>query len=169
MICDLVGHFNDAVWLIKEIFGITESQINKAENVIFCSQYSACWWSVTIRCHGPGARFTNGFSIAIQIRWEFRFALTSILMQWSLQIFVHGTTAVLSWHVQNLLQSNGQQQSYGKAKFPSNLNCGQKNVSETGPWGHSEDQIWFPCINGTGSWKIKIFIQDPLLLIWFNY
>ena len=34
----------------------------------------------------------------------------------------------------NLLRSDGQQQSYGKAKFPLNLNCGQKNVSETGPW-----------------------------------
>ena len=33
----------------------------------------------------------------------------------------------------NLLRSDGQQQSYGKAKFPSNLNCGQKTVSETGP------------------------------------
>ena len=45
-------------------------------------------------------RFTNGFSIAIQIRWKFRFTLISILIQWSLQHFVHGTTAVLSWHVQ---------------------------------------------------------------------
>ena len=51
----------------------------------------------------PGARFTNGFSIAIQIRWEFRFALTSIRMQWSLQNFVHGTTALLSWHVQKFV------------------------------------------------------------------
>ena len=33
----------------------------------------------------------------------------------------------------NLLPSDGQQRSYGKAKFPSYLNCGQKTVSETGP------------------------------------
>ena len=50
-----------------------------------------------------GARFTNGFSIAIQIRWKFRFTITSILLQWSLQNFVHGTTAVLSWHVQKIV------------------------------------------------------------------
>ena len=50
-----------------------------------------------------GARFTNGFSIAIQIRWRFRFALTSILIQLSLQNCVHGTTAVLSWHVQKVV------------------------------------------------------------------
>ena len=51
----------------------------------------------------PGPRFTNGFSIAIQIRWKFRFTLISILIQWSLQNFVHGTTAVLSWHVQKFV------------------------------------------------------------------
>ena len=33
----------------------------------------------------------------------------------------------------NLLRSDGQQQNYSKAKFLSNLNCGQKIVSETGP------------------------------------
>ena len=52
---------------------------------------------------GSGSRFTNGFSIAIQIRWKFRFTLTSILIQWSLQNFAHGTTAVLSWHVQKFV------------------------------------------------------------------
>ena len=34
----------------------------------------------------------------------------------------------------NLLRSDGQQRNYGKAKFPSNLNCDLKNASETGPW-----------------------------------
>ena len=33
----------------------------------------------------------------------------------------------------NLLQSDGQQWNYSKAKFPSNFNCGQKIISETGP------------------------------------
>ena len=59
----------------------------------------------------PGARFTDVFSIAIQIRWKFRFTKTSILIQWSLRNFVHGTTAVLSWHVQkiccDLMANNG--------------------------------------------------------------
>ena len=32
-----------------------------------------------------------------------------------------------------LLRSDGQQRSYGKAKFQTNLNCGLKNVSETAP------------------------------------
>ena len=50
-----------------------------------------------------GSRFSNGFSIAIQIRWKFCFTLISILIQWSLQNFVYGTTAVLSWHVQKFV------------------------------------------------------------------
>ena len=45
-------------------------------------------------------RFTNSFSIIIQIWWKFCFTLTLILIQWLLNNFVHGTTAVLSWHVQ---------------------------------------------------------------------
>ena len=49
------------------------------------------WW-----CKDPA---TNGFSFAIHIRWKFCFTLTSILIYWSLRNFVHGTTAVLSWHV----------------------------------------------------------------------
>ena len=32
-----------------------------------------------------------------------------------------------------LLRSDGQQRNYGKEKFTSNLNCGQKTVSEMGP------------------------------------
>ena len=51
----------------------------------------------------PGARFTNGFPIAIQIRWKFHFTLISIIIHWSLHDFVHGTTAVLSWHVQKFV------------------------------------------------------------------
>ena len=56
-----------------------------------------------IYCCASGPCFTNGFSIAIQIRWKFRFTLISILIQWSLQNVVHGTTVVLSWHVQNFV------------------------------------------------------------------
>ena len=70
-----------------------------------------------------GPHSTNGFSIAIQIRWKFRFTLISIQIQWLLQNFVHGTTAVLSLHVQKLLRPDGQQRNSSKAKFGSNLNC----------------------------------------------
>ena len=79
-----------------------------------------------------GPHFTNCFSIAIQIRWKFRCTLIiSILIQWLQQNFAHGTTAVLSWHVQNFVAiwwpvTELQQ---GKVYF----NCGQKIVSETGP------------------------------------
>ena len=114
-------------------------------DVIYRALYSGVLWDLSRQRNqlpplwGTGPRFTNGFSIAIQIRGKFHFILISILIQLSLQIFVHGRTAVLSWHVQNLLRSDGQQQNYSKGKFPSNLNCGQKIVSETGPWEALEE------------------------------
>ena len=51
----------------------------------------------------------------------------------------------------NLLRSDGQQRSYGKAKFPSYLNCGLKTVSETGPWSPGLVLIGF------------IFIHDDVI------
>ena len=75
--------------------------------------YGFCWhnWKIIQGPVYPGPRFTNSFSIAIRIWWKFRFPFISILIQWSLQKFVHGTTSVLSWHVQkiccDLMASNG--------------------------------------------------------------
>ena len=48
-----------------------------------------------------GAHFTNGIDILIQIWWTFHSALIQVLVKWSLWNFAHGTTAVLSCHVQN--------------------------------------------------------------------
>ena len=52
---------------------------------------------------GPGARFTNDFLPAIQIRWKFRLAVIPLLAIRSQQIFAHTTTAQLSCHVQNFV------------------------------------------------------------------
>ena len=60
----------------------------------FCAQVATPLSMVIL----PGDRFTNGVSIGIQIRWIFfRFTLTSILTQRSLQNFVHDRTAVIWW------------------------------------------------------------------------
>ena len=56
---------------------------------------------------GPGDHHTNGLSIAIQIRWKFRFTFTSILTKWSIKNLVYATTA-------NLLWFDGQQWYYWK-------------------------------------------------------
>ena len=59
----------------------------------------------------------------------------------------------------NLLQIDGQQQSYGKAKFPSNLNCGQKNVSETNPSTQTRlHASW--CINDSKFTTIPYWIKS---------
>ena len=51
----------------------------------------------------PGAHFTNDFSIVIQMRWKFHSSLIQVVSMWSLSHFAHGTTAVLSLHVQNFV------------------------------------------------------------------
>ena len=82
----------------------------------------------------------TAFPSHIQIRWKFRFTLTSIPIQRPLQNFVHGMTAVLSCQVQKLLRSDSQQQNYSKAKFPSNLNCGQNLLVKRAPVPNKEKQ-----------------------------
>ena len=82
---------------------------------------------------GTGPRFTNGFSIAIQIRWKFRFTLISILIQWSLQNFVHGTTAVLSWHVQTFVAIWWPATELQQGEVSIEFELRAKIVSETGP------------------------------------
>ena len=74
------------------------------------SKYESCGfgilWVLTsylILKRGPGAHFTNNFSITFQMWWKFHFALIKILIKWSLQYLAHGTTAGLSWHVPNVV------------------------------------------------------------------
>ena len=64
-----------------------------------CFVYSECKFIV----HEPGARFTNDFLPAIQIRWKLRLAVIPLLAIRSTQIFAHATTAQLSCHVQNFV------------------------------------------------------------------
>ena len=51
----------------------------------------------------PGARFTNGFLSAIQIRWKRRLAVIPLRAIRSRQFFAHATTAQLSCHKQNFV------------------------------------------------------------------
>ena len=56
------------------------------------------WWPIYLRFWG---HFTNDFSIVI--RWKFHSALIRVVVKWLLWNFAQGTTAVLSWHVQNFV------------------------------------------------------------------
>ena len=51
----------------------------------------------------PGAHFTNDYSFVIQIRWKFHSTLIQVIGKWSLWKFAHVTTALLSYHVQNVV------------------------------------------------------------------
>ena len=65
------------------------------------SMYKVGKYSVHIIIQS-GARFTNDFLPANQIRRKLRLAVTPLLAIRSRQIFAHGTTAQLSCHVQNV-------------------------------------------------------------------
>ena len=82
----------------------------------------------------PGPRFTNVFSIAIQIRRKFCFTLTSILIWWSLQKFVHVTTAVLSWHVPIFVAIWWPATKLQQDEVAIEFELRAKTVSETGSW-----------------------------------
>ena len=56
----------------------------------------------------PGPRFTNGFSVAIKIRWKFRFTLISILIQWLLQILYMARELCCQGMCKNFLRFDGQ-------------------------------------------------------------
>ena len=87
----------------------------------------------TVKESTPGYRFTNGFSIAIQIRWTFCFILTSILIQWSLQNFAHRTTAVLSWHVQKFIAISWSATEWQQGEICIEFEIRAKIINETGP------------------------------------
>ena len=110
--------------------------ISKSSPTVNCS-----WWSCPLCCEAstrPGPRFTNGFSIAIQTRWKFRSTLTSILIQWSLQNFVHGTTAVLSWHVQIFVAIWWPATELWQGEVSIEFELRAKTVSETGPMAETK-------------------------------
>ena len=52
---------------------------------------------------GQGVHFTNNFSILIQIPAKIDYAFIRVVVKWSLQMFAHATTGVLSRHVQNFV------------------------------------------------------------------
>ena len=68
--------------------------------------------------------FTDGFSIAIEMRWEYCFTLTSILIQWCYKILHKVRQLCCRVMRQNMLRSEGMQGNYSESKLPSNLNCG---------------------------------------------
>ena len=85
-------------------------------------------------CSRSGPRFTNSFSIAIQIDGNFVSLSSRLLYSDPYKIFYKARQLCCRGTCKNLLRSDGEQRNYSKANFRSNLNCRQKIVSETGPW-----------------------------------
>ena len=79
-----------------------------------------------------GARFTNVFLPAIQIRWKLCLAVIPLLAIRSQQFFAHATTAQLSCHVQNFVAITLLDWKWEWNKI--SLKFDGKTISETGPW-----------------------------------
>ena len=111
------------------------------------------WIVCAVRPLQTGPRFTNGFVIAIQILWKFRFTLTSILIQWSLQFLVRGTTALLLSHVQKFVAIwwPAMELQQGEISIEFELRTKKSLVKRApGVWGVKEP--WFYVSNYTVQW-----------------
>ena len=73
-------------------------------------------------------RNSNSMEISFYCHYDSNTAIATKFCTW------HDSCAGVAC-AKKLLRSWGQQRNYSKVKFPSNLNCRQKTVSETGPWG----------------------------------
>ena len=81
----------------------------------------------------PGTHFTNDFSIRIQIRWEFHFAVIPLLVNISQQNFAHDTTAQQSYYVRNLIATALVDFVWQGNKISITLSYDGIIVSEMGP------------------------------------
>ena len=101
--------------------------------------------------------------------WEFHLALISIIIRWSLQNFVHGMTAVLSWHVHKFVAIKSTATELQPYEISFEFELWWKIVSEMGPrtilrycGGLHTPHIcnWFPrCNIWHSSRNQKIFCQ----------
>ena len=101
-------------------------------NGLASSQLGRDTGELRVACHSQH-RFINGSSIGIQIRWKFCLTLTSILLDSSQQILYMTRQLCCRVMCKRMLWVDGQQRNYSKAKFPLNLNCGQKTLVKRAP------------------------------------
>ena len=76
--------------------------VNTVAADILMAQSAMAWTKLARNISASWARFTNNFSIVIQIRWKIDLSVTSAWCSISLN-FAHATTAQLSCHVQNFI------------------------------------------------------------------
>ena len=97
---------------------------------LYCMMHKRQQLQFISPCQGPV------FPIAIQIRWRFRFTLTSILLRWLLQNLLHGTTACSRGMCKicyDLMASNGI----------AVRRCFLRNRKRSGPLAHLEKLSYF--------------------------
>ena len=133
------------------------------KKVAMCLRRQYNQWSRSTGCGISGKRIlwehdrvgprTNGFSIAIKIRWKFRFTLTSILLQWisdrcKICTWQDSCAAVICakivamWRQANVITAR---QIFHRMWIAPG-NCGQEIFSETAP-GPNQMLLTLICLN----------------------
>ena len=91
------------------------SMVNVIQNTYSRSLHLTCEsYGMPVVSSKIGANIISNFSIIIQIRWTFHFALTQILTKWSQQTLAHAIITVMH---KSLLQYDDQEWDYSKMKF----------------------------------------------------
>ena len=98
----------------------------------------------------PGPVSLTVFPSQFKIRWQFRFTRISILIQWSPQNVVHGTTTVPSWHVQKFVAIWWPVTELQQGEISMEFELRVKNRKWNGPpnWvkicllGHQQESWW---------------------------
>ena len=108
---------------------------NNLRRVFYPTRSAGKQGPVSLGCLPSQLKFNGNF-----------FSLSSILIQWSLQNFVHDTTAVLSCHVQKLVAILWPATELQQGEFSIEFELRAPIVSETGPGGtwHILLRKWLP-------------------------
>ena len=88
---------------------------------------------------------SNDFSIVIQIGGKFYSTLIQIVVKLSLWNFAHGTTAVLSWHVQNCITIWYPTLKLHPNQFSIEFGLQRKSCTWKGPQASMSSGTWFHC------------------------
>ena len=93
-------------WSLDDALAVVKMGDHHVNNVVVGTKgclVATTGYLTRLSLTGPGARSTNDLLLAIQIRWQCRFAIIQLLAIRSQQLFAHATPAQLSCHAQNFV------------------------------------------------------------------
>ena len=128
-----ISYFPPGLWKEELVLMVSVNVKMKLSSKFYIHIWEyACLYALGISMR-PGARFTNDFLPAIQIRWKLPLAVIPLLAIRSQQIFAHATTAQLSCHVQNFVAITVLESRWVKRNFHRIWIAMEKPLVKRGP------------------------------------